>query len=276
MLKKLLKYDFNAIFKYWWIGAITTFILSFVGYACEKVIYSPKDLPESVYIFATLGVMLVVLSYVVFAFITALLVYIRFYKHLFSDEGYLTFTLPVKRNQILSSKLITGCVATLLTAIVTIINTVITFLPLIKDDFFYRGWEKDFEEAVNNLITAHGIFNLVIEAVEILLIVVTAIILITLFTYLCITVGCIVSKKAKLASAIGIYYGSSSLATVFIYLFYFFGANSLGYWMSKLPNEQNVALIPVLLLLVVFITLMLCTLIYTLINWLIDRKLNLN
>ena len=31
---------------------------------------------------------------------------VRFYKNLFTDEGYLTFTLPVKISQILNSKII--------------------------------------------------------------------------------------------------------------------------------------------------------------------------
>ena len=276
MLKKLLKYDFNAIFKYWWIGALTTFILSFVGLACEKVIYSPKDLPDSVYVFATLGSILVFLSFAAFAFITALIVYLRFYKHLFSDEGYLTFTLPVKRNHILASKLITGFVATFLTALVTIVNGVITLAPVIKDDFLYKGWEKDFEKAVNELVTAHGIFNLVIEGIEIVVIVLLAIVLITLFTYLCITIGCIVAKKAKLVSAIGIYYAASIVEIVFLYLLYFFGVDTFYGWMAKLPNDQEFALIPFILLMFVLIMLLLCVVIYTLINWLIDRKLNLN
>ena len=92
MLKKLLKYDFNAIFKYWWIGALTTFILSFVGAGCGSILETEKDLPESVSIFATIGLVLIVLSFFAFIIMNALLVYIRFYKHLFSDEGYLTFT----------------------------------------------------------------------------------------------------------------------------------------------------------------------------------------
>ena len=221
MLKKLLKYDFNAIFKYWWIGALTTFILSFVGAGCGSILETEKDLPESVSIFATIGLVLIVLSFFAFIIMNALLVYIRFYKHLFSDEGYLTFTLPVKRNQILASKLLSGGLATFFTAIITAINSAIIFLITFKKDFFYQGWKKDFDISVNRLIANHGIFNLVIESLEIVLIFILSIILITLFTYLCITIGAIISKKAKLASAIGIYYGASTLMIIFMYIFYF-------------------------------------------------------
>ena len=42
------------------------------------------------------------------SFATSLLTAIRFYKNLFSDEGYLTLTLPVTRGQHLFSKTIVG------------------------------------------------------------------------------------------------------------------------------------------------------------------------
>ncbi len=276
MLKKLLKYDFNAIFKYWWIGALTTFILSFAGAACQKIIYSPKDIPDSVYTFATLGIMLVVFSFVAFALMTALLVYIRFFKHLFSDEGYLTFTLPVKRNDIVNSKLIVGSFSVFVTAAVTAINTCIMLSPVLKEDVFYKGWEKDFEKTVNALVATHGILNLVIEAIEIVAIVILCILLITVFAYLCITIGCIVAKKAKLVVSIGIYYASCIAVIVCGYLYIFFGYDALYDWINKLPGNQENEIFPFILLLIVLILLMLCTMMYALINWLIDRKLNLN
>ena len=42
----------------------------------------------------------IVLSFI----LTMVLIYVRFYKNLYTDEGYLTFTLPVSRKQILLSK----------------------------------------------------------------------------------------------------------------------------------------------------------------------------
>lgn len=276
MLKKLLSYDLKSVFKYWWFGALTTFVLSFVGAGCIAVNVSPKDLPDSAYAFATIGIILVVLSFTAFVVMTTLLVYIRFYKHLFSDEGYLTFTLPVKRNDLLTSKLITGSVATLSTVLVTFINTVIFLSPVLKEDLFYIGWEKDFQEAVQAIVSEVGIFNITMDILELFIIFILSIILVTIFTYLCITVGSIVSKKAKLATAIGLYYAASSAMTVFIYLFFFFGVDSLSIWINKLPSSEQFGLYPVIFLLIILFILVLCTALYTLVTWLIDRKLNLN
>ena len=276
MLKKLLRYDFKAIFKHWWIGALTTFILSFLGAGCGSVLESPKDLPESVNIFATIGLVLIVLSFFAFAIMTALLVYIRFFKHLFSDEGYLTFTLPVKRNQLIASKLIVGSIATISTAILTLINALIIILTTFKNEFFYKGWFEDVKEVLIPFLETHGTFNVVFSIIEVVIICILSIILTVLFTYLCITVGAVISKKAKLASAIGIYYGASSLMTIFMYIFYFFGIDALNAWIIALPENLESAIVPMILLLLIITVLLLCFVIYTLINWFVDRKLNLN
>ncbi len=276
MLKKLLRYDLKSVFKYWWLGALTTFVLSFVGAGCVAINESPKDLPDSAYALATIGIILVILSFSAFVVMTTLLVYIRYYRHLFSDEGYLTFTLPVKRNDILTSKLVTGFVATISTVLVTLINGIIFLSPFFKEALFYIGWEKDFQNTVQAIISKVGIFNMTIEILELFIIFILSIILVTLFTYLCITVGSIVSKKAKLATAIGIYYAASSAMTVFIYLFFFFGVDSLSIWIDKLPSPEQIGLYPVIFLLVILFEIILCTALYTLTTWLIDRKLNLN
>ena len=277
MLKKLLKYDFNAIFKYWWIGALTTFILSFIGGWCGSVYESPKDLPDSVYVFATIGLVITVLSFAAFVIMTVLLVYIRFYKHLFSDEGYLTFTLPVKRNQLLNSKLVSGGFATFSTVLVTAINVLIIVLITNKRYISVHGWfNEEIIASINDFFKTYGTFNAVVGIIEILFIVVLTTILATLFAYLCITIGAIISKKAKLASTIGIYYGASVIITIFMYIFYFFGFESLNDWITDLPENQEFAIFPLILLLAIFTILMISLVTYTLINWLIDRKLNLN
>ena len=48
MLKILLKYDFLSAFKVWWIAAVTSFGLSFLGGYAVTLIRSPRDLPDVV------------------------------------------------------------------------------------------------------------------------------------------------------------------------------------------------------------------------------------
>lgn len=277
MLKKLLKYDFNAIFKYWWIGALTTIILAIAGAGCGSILETEKDLPASVTIFATIGMVLVVLGIFAFIIFSELLVCVRFYKHLFTDEGYLTFTLPVKRHQILSSKIISGFVCGFLTVLVAAVDAAIIILTTFRKDIFVDGWYEKLMKIINELIAEDRLLYLITFFAEILIVFVLVLALSVLFAYLCITFAGAISKKSKLASAILMYYGATSVSSVFMYMLYFFGISSIFEWIDALPDEdiQNTILLVLLLLVILFIS-MLCFIAYTLNNHLLDRKLNLN
>lgn len=54
------------------------------------------------------SIFLYIMFLIIIMFATELLIGIHFYKSIFSDEGYLTHTLPVTSNQILLSKVIVG------------------------------------------------------------------------------------------------------------------------------------------------------------------------
>lgn len=277
MLKKLLKYDFNAIFKYWWVGALTTLILSFVGAGCGTILETEKEFPLGVTMIATIGMVLVVLSIFAFIIFAELLVYIRFYKHLFTDEGYLTFTLPVKRHQILSSKLISGFICGLSTILVAVTEGAIILLTTFRKDIFIEGWYDRLINSIKEIIAEDAVLILTTFLLEIIVFALLVITLGILFTYLCITFAGSISKKSKLASAILVYYAATSVSSVFVYLFFFFGMESLFEWIFTLSNEntQNAVILVILFLLILFVA-MLCTIAYTLNNWFIDRKLNLN
>lgn len=275
MLKKLLSYDFKAIFKYWWIGALTTLVLSGMGAGCGSILETEKELPPSVTIFATIGMVLVVLSIFAFIIFAELLVYVRFYKHLFTDEGYLTFTLPVKRHQILSSKLISGFACNLLTLVVTVVDAAIILLTTFRKDIFYDGWYDALIKDINEIVAEGGALNLTIFFLELFVALILVLILGVLFTYLCITFAGAISKKSKLASAILIYYAASSVSSIFMYMFYFFGISSLFEWIDALEKNQDTVILMIIFLLILFIATI-CTVAYTLNYRLLDRKLNLN
>lgn len=276
MLKKLLSYDFIAIFKYWWIGALTTIVLALVGAGCGTILQTEKDLPDGVTVFATIGMVLVVLGLLAFIIFSQLLVYVRFYKHLFTDEGYLTFTLPVKRHQILTSKLVSGFVCGLLTVFLTIADAVIIIFTTFRKDIFYEGWYENFIKGVKDIISAVGAGNLTILIIEVLITGILILALSILFTYLCITFAGAISKKSKLSSAILMYYGASSISSIFMYFLYFFGIDAVSEWMYDFETKASFELSIIIILLVIFFVAMLCTLAYTINYRFLDSKLNLN
>ena len=133
MLGKLLKHEWKSI---WKIPVLLIGILMITAVIAGLTFALP--IWESDWIGLPLsGIMLLLLFY--FAMIAAsvgITVYmaVRCYKSMFTDEGYLTHTLPVSSRQILNCKVITMSVWTLITGIAIIISLVVfggvTFLAL--------------------------------------------------------------------------------------------------------------------------------------------------
>lgn len=95
MFAKLLKYDLRAVFKYWWMAAVASAIIAALGGICISIVNVDYTKYGALQTIATLGIVLAVIGIVIFFTLSEILVLVRFYKNFYSDEGYLTFTLPV-------------------------------------------------------------------------------------------------------------------------------------------------------------------------------------
>ena len=127
MLKKCLRYDLKSVFPYWIIGAITMLVASIPGglaLRAQKIHAGELDRFQ----WEILVIILVYFIGAAFFILSSLLIYIRFYKHFFSDEGYLTFTLPVKRRTLFTSKVLNGVIWQALTVVVVIASVIIMYL----------------------------------------------------------------------------------------------------------------------------------------------------
>jgi hypothetical protein len=280
MLKKLLKYDFKSVFKYWWIAAVSATALSVLGGFClkilvdstaEETVFQP---PEVLTISSSLLLMLTVMAISAFSVISAILLFVRFYKNFFTDEAYLTFTLPVKRSTHLNSKLILGFVTQLATGAVIILDAALIIVIGLADKIFKKEvWEefillaKEFFKEVDAYF-----WVFLLETLFIMLIISIAGLL---FTYACITFASMITKKAKLITAIGIYYGATSVVSFVFSMIYLFGVDTIITFLDKLPeNSANLIIVLIALVVLLFVA-MICTLLYTFEQWMLDRKLNL-
>lgn len=277
MLNKLLKYDFKAVFKYWWIAAISSVVLALAGGWSISIFDSSKDLPLILYVVATIVSIIAIMGAAAFSLLTALFVYTRFYKNFFTDEGYLTFTLPVKRSELLNSKIITSVVASSLTGFVLLVDIFIALAVGIPDVLFDVWlWKEFWNEFVLVIIDGAGIGYFLIYILEVLLGLILISIFSTLFIFACITVGSIITKKAKIITSIGIYYVANSVLSFVIYMFWLFGFESILEWIGRLEESQFAPVIALLLLGGVLFIAALCGAIYSLQYWMLDRKLNLS
>lgn len=277
MLKKLLKYDFKSVFRYWWIAAISSLALSVLGGFCITILNSERQLPTAVYIFPTLSMILVIVSYVVFAILSVILVYVRFYKNFFTDEGYLTFTLPVKRVELLNSKLILSVTTMIATVLVCVLDIIVMIAIGAWEQVFSAEFIRGFKEFWAALTLGVG-WYLPIYIVEAILFLVMSVAFSTLFVFCCITFASIITKKAKVLCAIAIYYVANGIFTFFVQIFTMFGMQSLMTWLSKLPDTgggEKPVLALIFMGMILFVA-MFTALLYVLEHWMLDRKLNLS
>ena len=127
----------------------------------------------------------------------------RFYKNLYTDQGYLMHTLPVTSHQLILSKafvmyiwqLISGCV--MIVSILLLVNSLV--LGMENTSIFIEIFKLDFDDL--NLT-----FLDVLCCFIVLLILIGAQIFSIMFGYLAISLGQL-SKNHKLISSIGIYVG---------------------------------------------------------------------
>ena len=116
MLGKLLKYDFKWIYKLIIVFYILAIIFSVIGRALSTIENSLVFEVVSQIAFGT------AISMMVSSLINTLMrSWVRFIRNVYKDESYLTHTLPVTKQQIFTSKVITGAVA-IFTSMVVIIT----------------------------------------------------------------------------------------------------------------------------------------------------------
>ena len=68
-----------------------------------------------------------ILSIIALTIVSSVIIILRFYRNLMTDEGYLMFTLPVKSHELINSKLLASCIWTVGSAIAVIASLLIVF-----------------------------------------------------------------------------------------------------------------------------------------------------
>ncbi len=202
----------------------------------------------------------------------AVVVYMgRFYKSRFTDEGYLTFTLPVNTHQNLLASLVNTAVGMVLMTLVICLSgclwMVIAFAGV--EGFYQTVWEHfpELWEKFWSLVQTHageipwgvmarGMLSALTGAINSLVMLMLA-----------VTVGSLIAKKHKILAAVAVFYGIHvliSIATAF--LMSATTALSGGALAAMSSFFGRTALLMTALSLGG----------YFLMYWLVDRKLNLN
>ena len=223
MLRKTLKYDLNAVYKIWLILTVTVLAISFVGGLSLRdiIVSSGEEQFDAFTLFSTFGLIVTIFSIAAYILIVELLVLYRYYQNFFTDEAYLTFTLPVKRRTLFNSKLINAFIWSVANiAVVTVaILIIMAFAPLEEDGtgslllFIFDGLFKIIGQIFELFDAWAYLYTL-----EALLIAVFSTVFSTLLIYACITLGCTMVKKYKLLMAILVYYMVNMAISIMSYI----------------------------------------------------------
>ncbi|HFI0271113.1 TPA: ABC transporter permease [Streptococcus suis] len=170
MFKKLLKYEFKSVGK-WYLGIyLGVIILSVVlGFWLQALVL--KSNTNTIYA-ANTEMFLFGTSTMVFGILVAalflstfFLVINRFRNNVYGRQGYLTMTLPVNSHQIILSKLLASLVWYFLAAITALlaIGIVISFILISSNDVVFPEIQYVFQQIDIGLLISHGL-NILIES----------------------------------------------------------------------------------------------------------------
>lgn len=213
MFRKLLKYDFRSYFKsllpIW--GAIL--LLSVINGFTIPRMYLPEVEGLNAFITSVLPLMLFVTSFVIMGVMTLVLILQRFNQGLLGNEGYLMFTLPVSRTQLIGSKLFVSIVAQLISAVVVLLSLFIISLIMDFDSIFsfipdaFRFMVDLFREKPNESWLG------VLLLVELFVLALLSMAGNTLHLYAALSIGHL-SQKHKVAAAVLAWVGFNTIFTI--------------------------------------------------------------
>ncbi|MCI8293457.1 MAG: hypothetical protein HFH53_08010 [Hespellia sp.] len=270
MLGKLLKYDIKSTFAYFGIihGVLLVFCIFgrfFITERFDFVNAAPAEV-STLLLFGGLFFLLFLIT----PFATYLILAIRFYRNLFTDEGYLTLTIPATRTQLLWSKLIfaalTSILDTLLVALGLLIltytpNTVAAYLPYASDFAIEMGMSlSQFLQMLFAIAIISSIFNGV-------------------SLYFCITVGQLLPHH-PIIGAILTYFASSLLIEIITFGFLFAFEIFPSTYLSEATNTASITYTShyyqTFYTLTGILTLVVSAVEYVATHYILTHKLNLN
>lgn len=201
MFAKLLKYDFRATWGL--IGGLSIIALGAgaLGSVLARMINrDPKGFYLTLLIFAMIAVVVYLVGY---SLASMFILFGRFYKSRFTDEGYMTFTLPVTTHQVLLSSFL-NC---LLGIIVSILVTILAFGIMVffgTVDLDGERWEF-VKYCADHLFPALGKLG-VGNILSFLMMILAGLASEILFVMFAITIGSVIAKKHKILAGVGSYY----------------------------------------------------------------------
>lgn len=267
MVKKLFKYEIIAYTRSMFPFAILMLCTSILTRIIQ-IFETDSSVYTTIFNSSVTMYVISIILVTIMMFITAIT---RFYKNLFTAEGYLSFTLPVTGYQHITVKLLTTLLFELITSLMIILSLGIATAGELLYEIIKSGTYL-FERAVENT----GL-DFIIIVIEFVFLVLFAQISSILLFYACITIGQL-AKKNRVLAAFGVYFGyyfiTQTVATLFL-AFFTVNDNFIKFLDSLFANYSEIQIIQIVLLAAIIFNLIAGVVYFIISNTIIKKKLNL-
>ena len=219
-------------------------------------------------------VIILVISSIACVIASEILAIVRFYKNLYSTEGYLTFTLPVNNHQHLISKLIAHILCNIVSAFVVFLAWMIAFANFEIVNNIFVGLET----LLSLIDVSSNLIHIIFYFIEFIIILIISIVCKPLIYYSCISIGQL-AKKNRILLAIGVYYLYGVIVNIFgtilTMLFSIVGLSGGFDWIIPLFEAHPLAFIHIVLWIVIVVFLGVTAFMYYINVYIMTKKLNL-
>ena len=217
MFAKLLKHDLRAVRDSLGLVSLIGLLSGLVGCGALRVMEHSGD-RDLITVFAALALVTAFFCVILVFGACVFLVLAFFYKSRFTDQGYLTFTLPVKNHENLLSAFCTcviGCVVGI--AVFAVSMFIILFFGGSDLDGRRMEMTVQFADSLGRSLEMVGIGNAVLFGLYLIAGSLSQL----LVAMLAITIGSIIAKKHKVLAALAVFHGVQILLSVFVMATFF-------------------------------------------------------
>lgn len=260
MLSKLLKHEFKATARL----LLPLYLVLFVLTIVERVAIS-LNLKGSLEIIPGFSTFAYFLSIIAIAVVSCVIIILRFYKNLMTDEGYLMFTLPVNPQQLINSKLLVSFVWIVVSVVFIIVSLFGAFITKERFDLFIDGFRMLYTQMKHEF----GVVNMNLFLIEFIVLMILGIINNILVIYASIAIGQLFNGH-KVLGSFAAYIGISTVLQIIVTISFVI----LGVLFNKSFEEIN-ALPQIIFPLTIVYTLLTNILFYFVTNYIFKKKLNL-
>lgn len=229
MLSKLIKYDFKALSRMLWPTMAAVAGATLIAALC--FLFDSKTVEHAssgglIQVIAALLAVIMVLAIIAAAFLVFFVICAHFYRNLMTDQGYLTFTLPVKTTDILWSKLITAMLWSIISGVIICLSAFM-FVGIVSASGGVETFMRELSGAFKQLFSFLGGKSALLT-IELILLGLAGLAFSILHIYLALVIGGVVSQKHKILAGIGFYFIISIIVGIITSIAqYYFGGSLL-------------------------------------------------